>query len=245
MVSPFMQPRARGLVCRRQLVSAHYPLGWAPWSTAETPRKPWGQWLEKTLQLAKHTFSKQPQVCSGDQTLSTGSDNKSYEPIQGRVAENECKAILWKTEVAQLCLTLCDPMDCSLPGSSVHGIFQAIVLEWTAISFSRGSSRPRDRIRVSCIVDRCFTIWATREVGAKLSLVNKKTDGRLGVKNAAEDQANKLGSRSKNFSLKTYHLKFSSFYSANAGNMGSIPSLGRSYMLQSNQDCALEPVIHK
>ena len=53
-------------------------------------------------------------------------------------------------------------MDCSLPGSSVHGIFQAIVVEWIAISFSRGSSRPRVRTRVSCIVDRCFTVWATR-----------------------------------------------------------------------------------
>ena len=46
--------------------------------------------------------------------------------------------------IAQSCLTLCDPMDSSLPGSSVHGIFQAIVLEWIAISFSRGSSKPRD-----------------------------------------------------------------------------------------------------
>ena len=55
-------------------------------------------------------------------------------------------------------------MDCSLPGSSVHGIFQARVLEWIAISFSRGSSRPRDWTRVSCIVGRHFTIWATREV---------------------------------------------------------------------------------
>ena len=54
-------------------------------------------------------------------------------------------------------------MDCSLPGSSLHGIFQAIVLEWIAISFSRGSSQPRDQTRVSCIVDRCFTVWATRE----------------------------------------------------------------------------------
>ena len=61
-------------------------------------------------------------------------------------------------------VTLCDPMDCSLPGSSVHGIFQAIVLEWIAISFSRASSRPRDRTQVSHIVDRHFTIWATREV---------------------------------------------------------------------------------
>ena len=68
------------------------------------------------------------------------------------------------SEVAQSCLTLCSPMDCSLPGSSVHGIFQAIVLEWIAISFSSGSSRPRDRTRVSRIVDRRFTVWATREV---------------------------------------------------------------------------------
>ena len=55
-------------------------------------------------------------------------------------------------------------MDCSLPGSSIHGIFQAIVLQWVAISFSRGSSWPRDRTRVSHIVDRCFTVWATKEV---------------------------------------------------------------------------------
>ena len=45
-----------------------------------------------------------------------------------------------KVKVAQSCPTLCDPMDCSLPHSSVHGIFQARVLEWVAISFSRGSS---------------------------------------------------------------------------------------------------------
>ena len=59
--------------------------------------------------------------------------------------------------------TYCDPIDCSLPGSSVHGIFQARVLEWVAISFSRGSSQSKDRTRVSCIAGRCFTIWATRE----------------------------------------------------------------------------------
>ena len=58
------------------------------------------------------------------------------------------------SEVAQSCPTLCDPMDCSLPGSSVHGIFQARILEWVAISFSRGTSWPRDRTRVSCIVGR-------------------------------------------------------------------------------------------
>ena len=61
-----------------------------------------------------------------------------------------------ESEAAQSCPTLCDPMDCSLPGFSVHGIFQARVLEWVVISFSRGSSRPRDRTQVSRIVDRCF-----------------------------------------------------------------------------------------
>ena len=78
------------------------------------------------------------------------------------------KQQLWSdSEVAQSCLTLWEPMDCSLPGSSVHGIFQAIVLEWIAISFSRGSSQPRDWTQVSRIVERRFTIWATRDVPLK------------------------------------------------------------------------------
>ena len=53
--------------------------------------------------------------------------------------------------------------DCSLSGSSVHGTFQARVLEWIAISFYRVSSRPRNRTLVSCIAGRRFTVWATRE----------------------------------------------------------------------------------
>ena len=62
---------------------------------------------------------------------------------------------------AQLCLTLCDHMDCSLLSSSVHGIFQARILERIAICFSQGSSQPRDRTWVSCIAGRVFTVWAT------------------------------------------------------------------------------------
>ena len=65
-----------------------------------------------------------------------------------------------ESEVAQSCPTLCDPMDCSLSGASVHGIFQARVLEWIAISFSRGSSQPRNRTLVSRIAVRRFTIRA-------------------------------------------------------------------------------------
>ena len=62
--------------------------------------------------------------------------------------------------VAQMCPTLCDPMDYSSPGSSDHGMFQARILEWVAISLSRGSSRPRDWTQVSGIPGRFFTIWA-------------------------------------------------------------------------------------
>ena len=63
-----------------------------------------------------------------------------------------------ESEVPQSYPTLCDPMDGSLPGSTIHGIFQARILEWAAISFSRGSSQPRDQTRVSCIADRRFTV---------------------------------------------------------------------------------------
>ena len=78
------------------------------------------------------------------------------------VPKDKSTKVKW-SEVTQSCLTLCDPMDCSPPGFSIHGIFQALVLEWVAISFSRGSSQPRDWTQVSHIAGRGFTIWATRE----------------------------------------------------------------------------------
>ena len=65
--------------------------------------------------------------------------------------------------VAQLCPPLCDPMDCSLPGSSVHGILQARIPEWLAMPFSRGFFWLRDQTWVSHIAGRFFTIWATKE----------------------------------------------------------------------------------
>ena len=68
-----------------------------------------------------------------------------------------------KLLLSQSCPTLCDPMDCSLPASSVHGILQARILEWVAMTFSRGSSQPRNQTRVSCIAGRFFPIWATRD----------------------------------------------------------------------------------
>ena len=67
----------------------------------------------------------------------------------------------------QSCQTLCASMDCSPPGSSVHGISQARILEWAAISFSRGSFRPRDQTHVSCVscvAGRFFTTSTTEEM---------------------------------------------------------------------------------
>ena len=72
-----------------------------------------------------------------------------------QVLESESES---ESEVAQSWSTLCYPMDYSPPGSSVHGIFQARILEWVAISFSRGSSQPRDRTQVCHTAGRCFNL---------------------------------------------------------------------------------------
>ena len=69
-----------------------------------------------------------------------------------------------KVLVPQSCPTICNPMDCSPPDSSVQGILRARILQWVwvAISFSRGSSQPRGQTWVSCIAGTLFTIWNTR-----------------------------------------------------------------------------------
>ena len=91
-------------------------------------------------------------------------ESKEEETGEGRVSGEEAgekrPQVREKSESegAQSCPTLCNPMDCSPPGSSVHGILQARILEWIAIPFSRGSSHPRDRAWVSCIASGFFTI---------------------------------------------------------------------------------------
>ena len=74
-----------------------------------------------------------------------------------------------KVKVARSCPTLCDPRDCSPPDSSVHGILQTRILEWVAISFSRGSSQPRDQTWISYIEGRFFTIGATQEAHSAMN----------------------------------------------------------------------------
>ena len=90
---------------------------------------------------------------------------KSMQPLWGTVSQKTENRTIMKVKVlvAQSYLTLFDPMDCSLPGSSVHGICQARILECVAIPFSRGSSWPWNQTQVSYLAGRFFTIWATRE----------------------------------------------------------------------------------
>ena len=74
------------------------------------------------------------------------------------------------------CVWLCDPMDCNLPGSSIHGILQARILGWVAICFSRGSSWSRGWTWIPCIMGRLFMAWATRQ-----STLGKVKNSRKGV----------------------------------------------------------------
>ena len=128
------------------------------------------------------------------------------------------KILLWpeedsESEVAQSCLTLWDPMDCSLPGSSIHGISQARILEWVAISFSRRSSQPGNWTWVSCIVGRGFTVWATREVLWRRHAIIYQT----GIDRDTATDTDEL------------HWWLSDTEPAcNAGDLGLIPGLGRS-----------------
>ena len=78
-----------------------------------------------------------------------------WKPIKATFGKN---IFCMHTKSLQSCQTLCDPVDCSLLGLSVHGILQARTLEWVAVPFSRGSSRLRDQTWVSCTAGRFFTI---------------------------------------------------------------------------------------
>ena len=90
----------------------------------------------------------------------------------------QCMKVKRENEVTQSCPTLLNPMDWRPPGSSIHGIFQARVLEWVAIAFSRGSSWPRDQTWVFHTVARYFTIWATRKETSHRSYLNLVEDYR-------------------------------------------------------------------
>ena len=79
-----------------------------------------------------------------------------HDNVSHLIAPNKVLSRWWGL-VAKSCSTLCDPMNCSPRGCSVHGISQASILEWVAISFSRGSSLPRDQTQVSCLAGGFFS----------------------------------------------------------------------------------------
>ena len=89
----------------------------------------------------------------GKESLETWSPDLEWTDTLTILESHGCGVVL----LAQPCPTLCDPMGCSPPGSSVHGILQARMLEWVAMSSSRGSSQPRVRACISCIAGRFFT----------------------------------------------------------------------------------------
>ena len=92
-----------------------------------------------------------------------GGELKEIKNQQNAWGDTESVSEKSKVLVGQSCPMLCDTMDCSPPSSSVHGISKARMLEWAAISFSRGSSWPSDRTQVSHTVGRQFTLCTTRE----------------------------------------------------------------------------------
>ena len=94
-------------------------------------------------------------------------------PQEGKMMTEVTVCVCVCVLVAQLCLTLCDPMDCRLSGSSVHEILQARILEWVAIPFSSRCSWPGDWIWISFIVGRFFTIWATKEGQGYITYIQK------------------------------------------------------------------------
>ena len=141
-------------------------LAWCnSWGHKELDTTEWMNWNELNMNLLLNASS---DIVSKQWpfSLQHKSERKSfYQYIIKQIFKNSCSIV----RMAQSCLTLCDPMDYSLPGSSVHGILQARTLEWFAMPFSRRSSQPRDWAWVSCTAGRLFTIGATRETPVVLA----------------------------------------------------------------------------
>ena len=144
----------------------------------------WAHWLGIFFQEICTTAARHDRVESANVELRVG---RAGCQVIGRfsIARTQllqslhCSRVSWMGAgtmclVTQLCPTLCDPMDCSPPGSSVHGILQARILEWVAISFSRGSSPPRDQTQVSCVSCIEGGFFTTEPLGKQQSIKQEK-----------------------------------------------------------------------
>ena len=101
----------------------------------------WLNTFSLSLQFTKSSRNHRNQT-DREKSLPTG---RQFYKIRTRGCPEDTLTRKGNVLVTQLCPTLCNPMDCSPPGSSIHGILQARIVEWVAISFSRGSSQPRDQ----------------------------------------------------------------------------------------------------
>ena len=152
-----------------QLGSCNRPT-WAPCQEQKRPPSGWGAWVRDGRRRdppptpPRHTrlltvTAQLPAGLAGP-LLTSGSwlQSLTLQPSDPQTMLCVCLSVCLSVSA---CLTLCDPTDCGPPGSSVHGILQARILEWVAMPSSKGSSRPRDRTCVSCIAGGFFTVWAS------------------------------------------------------------------------------------
>ena len=138
----------------------------APSSAFSTLKNAWaGKVTQRPVPRRQHTLKRERE----SRTLSYQNGSRVVKQNDFGIGPTWVAILAPQVLVAQLCLTLRDPMDCSPPGSSVHGILQARILEWAAMPFSRGSYQPRDRTQVSHIVGRYFTVWTTWEAKVKVA----------------------------------------------------------------------------
>ena len=104
-----------------------------------------------------HRFCEDFIICSSEKVNRKGSSHPHQE-VRGKCSLKVFLLVcVLCVQLLQPCLTLCDPMNCGLTRSFVHGIYQARILEWFAISYSGGSSLPRNWIRISCVAGGFFT----------------------------------------------------------------------------------------
>ena len=140
--------------------SVHGKVGWVrqQFKASFSPQTTWGGAQGETCRVSH--------LCSSTYLL-----KREWEGRECLLNMVYWELVKWK---CQSCPTLCNPVDCSPPGSSLRVILQARVLEWVAISFSRGSSWPRDGTWVSRIAGRFFTVWATREAPRASGFLQKQ-----------------------------------------------------------------------
>ena len=141
----------------------------SPWDLPDPGIEPTSPALQADSLLLKVSLSLQAgySLHPPREALSALSDNINRDQCEPQW--NQTKQTKGACSVAQLCLTLCDPMHCSSPVSSVHGIFQTRILEWIAMPSSRGSSWPRNQTCISCITGRFFTTEPPGQIHYKVS----------------------------------------------------------------------------